>query len=72
MDAGAGSPVALFSLARALMRRAALDDLGVALPAARLALRLLFVAARDQAGRDAAQAAAQALDQARALIRQLS
>jgi hypothetical protein len=54
------------------MRRAALDDLGVALPAARLALRLLFVAARDQAGRDAAQAAAQALDQARALIRQLS
>jgi hypothetical protein len=63
--------VAVFYLARALMRRAALDDLGVALPAARLALRLLFVVARDQAARDAAEEAARALDYARALIRQL-
>jgi hypothetical protein len=61
----------LFSTAKALTRGAALEDLGVALPAARLALRLLFVAARDQAGRDAAEEAARALDYARALVRQL-
>jgi hypothetical protein len=63
--------IPLFFLAKALMRQAALEDLGVALPAARLALRLLFVSAQDEAGREAAQVAAQALDHARALIRRL-
>jgi hypothetical protein len=61
----------LFSLFRVLTRRAALDDLSVALPAARFAIRLLFVAARDQQARDAALEAAAALDHARALIGKL-
>jgi hypothetical protein len=58
-------------LARNLTRLAALEDLGIALPATRLALRLLWLSSRDPNTRAAADAANQALDQAMVLLRRL-
>jgi hypothetical protein len=63
--------VSPFFLVRSLTRRAALDDLSVALPAAGFALRLLLVAMRDQAARDTILEAVRALDHARALVSKL-
>jgi hypothetical protein len=59
------------SFAKALLRGAAHEDLGVALPAARLALRLLWLAARDQPGREAAESAARAVEHAINVVREL-
>jgi hypothetical protein len=63
--------VSLTALADALTRRAALDDLRLTLPAARIALRLLWIAARDGAERRLVEAAGDAVDEARAAIRWL-
>lgn len=63
--------LSLTSVAKALTRRAALDDLTLTLPAARVALRLLWFAARDRTAREAADAAGRALDEAIALVRRL-
>jgi hypothetical protein len=68
LDLVAPSPLAL---AKALARGAALEDLSLTLPAARVAVRLLSLAARDHAGRVLAEAAGQALDEATILVRRL-
>ena len=57
------------AFAKRLVRRAAVEDLGITLFAARVGLRLLWFTARDRTEREVADAAGQAMDQALALVR---